>query len=153
MIAVDQAPRRFAIDLTAPALEVRLVGTADLGALIPIQTKPAQVRDDRPQPFGNDPSRIRVGNAKHKLAAMPARVQPVEGCRDRIPNVNGSTWGRFETSANFGHCSPAAITGLESAPMPSISISTVSPGSIGPTPAGVPVMITSPGNKVMILET
>ena len=34
-------------------------------------------------------------------------------------------------------------------PRPSMVTETSSPGSIGPTPAGVPVSMTSPGNKVM----
>ena len=34
-------------------------------------------------------------------------------------------------------------------PIPSISISTTSPGSIGPMPAGVPVMMTSPARRVI----
>ena len=33
--------------------------------------------------------------------------------------------------------------------MPSSSTQTVSPGTIGPTPAGVPVSTTSPGSRVM----
>ena len=33
--------------------------------------------------------------------------------------------------------------------MPSISTLTVSPSSIGPTPAGVPVRMTSPGSSVI----
>ena len=33
--------------------------------------------------------------------------------------------------------------------MPETSTSTVSPGCMGPTPAGVPVAITSPGSRVM----
>ena len=33
--------------------------------------------------------------------------------------------------------------------MPETSTSTVSPGCMGPTPAGVPVEITSPGSRVM----
>jgi len=39
-----------------------------------------------------------------------------------------------------------------STPIPSISTSTVSPTPRGPTPAGVPVMMTSPGRRVMIPE-
>ena len=33
--------------------------------------------------------------------------------------------------------------------MPETSTSTVSPGCMGPTPAGGPVAITSPGSRVM----
>ena len=40
-------------------------------------------------------------------------------------------------------------TGLERTPTPGISTSTTSPGASGPTPAGVPVAIRSPGSRVM----
>lgn len=40
-------------------------------------------------------------------------------------------------------------TGLRRVPMPVISISTTSPGVIGPTPAGVPVETMSPGPNVI----
>lgn len=46
---------------------------------------------------------------------------------------------------------PSATTEFRSTPMPGISISTVSPTDSGPTPAGVPVMIRSPGRRVMNL--
>ena len=42
--------------------------------------------------------------------------------------------------------------GLVNVPMPSISTLTVSPSTIGPTPAGVPVRITSPGSNVMMSD-
>jgi len=45
-----------------------------------------------------------------------------------------------------------ATTGLTRAPTPSTSIVTTSPGSSGPTPAGVPVEITSPGSSVITFE-
>ena len=45
-----------------------------------------------------------------------------------------------------------STTGLTRAPTPSISIVTSSPGSSGPTPAGVPVEITSPGSSVITFE-
>src|SRR5579864_6067441 len=46
-----------------------------------------------------------------------------------------------------------ATTGLLNVPMPASTISTVSPGCIGPTPAGVPVAITSPGISVITRDT
>jgi hypothetical protein len=39
-----------------------------------------------------------------------------------------------------------------SVPIPSITISTVSPALRGPMPSGVPVAMTSPGSKVMMPE-
>ena len=43
-------------------------------------------------------------------------------------------------------------TPFESSPTPSISTSTVSPAASGPTPAGVPVRMRSPGRSVIIRE-
>lgn len=42
-----------------------------------------------------------------------------------------------------------AWTGLRRTPMPSIDTSTTSPAFIAATPRGVPVLIRSPGNRVM----
>src|SRR5437667_5967 len=44
-------------------------------------------------------------------------------------------------------------TGFLRIPMDSIRTSTRSPGRSGPTPAGVPVVITSPGSSVITWET
>src|SRR5213080_728283 len=46
----------------------------------------------------------------------------------------------------------SATTGFRSTPTPGISTSTTSPGASGPTPAGVPVAIRSPGSRVMTCE-
>src|SRR5262249_34375524 len=43
----------------------------------------------------------------------------------------------------------SSSTGFRKTPMPSIAISTTSPGAIGPTPGGVPVVIRSPGSSVI----
>ena len=45
------------------------------------------------------------------------------------------------------------MTVLDRVPIPSICTSTLSPGTIGPMPAGVPVVMISPGFKVMMFET
>src|SRR5712691_3468277 len=47
----------------------------------------------------------------------------------------------------------SATTGFRSTPTPGISTSTMSPGASGPTPAGVPVAIRSPGSSVMAWDT
>jgi len=44
------------------------------------------------------------------------------------------------------------MTVLERVPIPSICMSTLSPGNMGPIPAGVPVVMMSPGLRVIILE-
>jgi len=46
----------------------------------------------------------------------------------------------------------AHFTMLTSGAMPWMRTSRRSPDSMGPTPAGVPVRITSPGNRVMFVE-
>ena len=46
----------------------------------------------------------------------------------------------------------AARTGFDSVPRPETVTSTVSPSTMGPTPAGVPVRITSPGSRVNTLD-
>jgi len=61
---------------------------------------------------------------------------------------------REHDAAHSGHHWPhhnnqaSATTGLCSVPMPSIVTSMVSPGTVGPTPNGVPLMMMSPGSNV-----
>jgi len=43
------------------------------------------------------------------------------------------------------YCACGACTGLRNTPIPATLTSTASPATTGPTPAGVPVAITSPG--------
>src|SRR3989441_11350030 len=47
----------------------------------------------------------------------------------------------------------SATTAFRSTPTPGISTSTTSPGASGPTPAGVPGAIRSPGSSVITCET
>src|SRR6266849_6550936 len=47
----------------------------------------------------------------------------------------------------------AACTGLRNTPIPSIRTSTTSPPASGPTPAGVPVAIRSPGSSAFMLDS
>ena len=53
----------------------------------------------------------------------------------------------YINSINCDYCS--LVTLFFKMPISGISISTVSPCAIGPTPEGVPVKITSPGIKVI----
>src|SRR3954447_7201681 len=62
--------------------------------------------------------------------------------------------------AAFAHVLPSTATGLRNVPIPSISISTSSPGASEtggsrkiPTPAGVPLRVKAPGRSVKTLET
>jgi len=54
---------------------------------------------------------------------------------------------------HFGQDFPLRTTGLANVPIPSMVTLTVSPSSMGPTPAGVPVRMMSPGNNVITAET
>ena len=56
--------------------------------------------------------------------------------------------GSLRIVGYFGIISEAKV--FSRVPRPSISIWMVSPGWTGPTPAGVPVGIRSPGSRVMV---
>src|SRR5262249_39785336 len=94
---------------------------------------------------GEPPKKFQISNLKFQIS-NPKRAG--------VP-YSGSSLG-FEIW-NLGFCPHA--TGLRSRPMPSISASTTSPflRKIGgsrpaPTPAGVPVEMTSPGSSVVNVE-
>src|SRR5215203_5911747 len=75
----------------------------------------------------------------------------------QIPEYSRIVSGRGLALAHCSACfdvssGRAPATGLVRVPMPSISTLTSCPGSIGPTPDGVPVKITSPGNRVVYEE-
>src|SRR6202022_3907304 len=50
------------------------------------------------------------------------------------------------------YCVGGGGTGLRNTPIPATLTSTTSPATSGPTPAGVPVAITSPGYRVIMRE-
>ena len=111
-----------------------------------------------------------------KVAAVPSVIGLVTGATDtagtsssRIVNVmllgeptENSGYSVFAVSVSVMvpsafHDAPSASIGVDSVPMPSISMWTVWPGlrnsggsRAEPTPSGVPVAITSPGWRVMI---
>ena len=69
-------------------------------------------------------------------------------------NCNGTSLHRLLFSdGRYGHATGrASRTGLRRMPSPETSTSTASPAAKGPTPAGVPVRITSPGSSVNTAE-
>src|SRR5688572_32841763 len=116
-----------------------------------------QAGRDRPAPriehaHGRAP---RLGPARGRLGlagfAHGDEAPPLdeEGGRPGAPAVQGAH-ARLAHEEHVAH--GRSITGLASTPTPSTSISTVSPGAIGPTPAGVPVEMTSPGSSVITFE-
>ena len=76
-----------------------------------------------------------------------------EGLVHRHPGDDG-----HRSTTSVGGRSPddhvgPATTPTSSRPTRSTSTATRSPGSMGPTPSGVPVVITSPGSNVITWET
>src|SRR5215469_7233876 len=73
---------------------------------------------------------------------------PTRGPASLFPTASYLT----ETLPRLRSQDRAACTGLRNTPTPATETSTVSPPESVPTPAGVPVAITSPGIKVIIRE-
>src|SRR5438105_6807382 len=127
----DQARREFAPKLAQGSLkrhQVRLVASRE------------RIAD-----HGNDRS-DEQGLPQPGAALMPDRLNTERG----LPNVITGCHPRSYASST---------TGLRSTPMFSISTSTTSPGlrkigglRVKPTPAGVPVAITSPGTRSKMVE-
>ena len=144
----DELVGDLLVALEASRLAVSAVGSADFDSLIPVEAEPAH----RVQDVGCVLRRAAlfvgvVGPQDHRAALRPHEEPVVErgagttdvqvaGRRRGEPNPGGHAW----------------TTGFMSTPTPSISTSTRSPGTIGPTPEGVPVRMMSPGSRVMIDE-
>src|SRR5262249_39324175 len=89
----------------------------------------------------------REARARRELAQ--AREAPNELVTQHVerPPAGPAASRRRRTQAFRGQA-----TTLRKTPMPSIDTSTTSPAASGPTPAGVPVRITSPGFSVITEE-
>mmetsp|Transcript_30628 Transcript_30628/g.99573 ORF Transcript_30628/g.99573 Transcript_30628/m.99573 type:complete len:549 (+) Transcript_30628:100-1746(+) len=73
--------RQLLVNLRSLRLTVRTALPAHVRSFVPIQPKPLQIANHRLLRLPRRPSRVRVLNPQHKLAARPPRVQPVEeGC-------------------------------------------------------------------------
>jgi len=83
---------------------------------------------------GNNESRLLgvTDPDNHKSPPQPAKVEREDS---RLPSTTTRYFTVFTKGAN-----------------PWIRTSSRSPDSIGPTPLGVPVRITSPGKRVMLVE-
>src|SRR5205823_1407169 len=88
---------------------------------------------------------VGVLDPQHELPALLVNEREVEQRHVRRPDVRVAGRRRSDPEPDTHR----ATTRLLSRPMPSISTATSSPTCIGPTPAGVPVRITSPGSSVM----
>ena len=100
---------------------------------------------------GRDAATGRATGEPHFGLDRRAAARVVDGTRVNGGDLRGAHRARLvaDSASAVGVTAASATTGFFSTPMPSTSISTVSPGCIGPTPAGVPVMMTSPGSSVM----
>lgn len=79
------------------------------------------------------------------------RQTPLDSHHDGGPIQLG--WGlRSHMTERTGSDHFLAVTGLVSVPIPETVTDTESPSTIGPTPAGVPVRMTSPGRRVITAE-
>src|ERR1700739_103745 len=83
-----------------------------------------------------------------RASQSPRQLSETPGGTPALSTAFYSTQcGRAKRSQEAGAC-----TGLCNTPIPETETSTLSPATIGPTPAGVPVAITSPGTRVIIRE-
>src|SRR5690606_12486824 len=82
------------------------------------------------------------------LSFVPAYLLGVGSARSGRPRSRGG-----HPRPEVGRRPQAAWTGFVSVPMPSMVTETCCPASMGPTPSGVPVRITSPGSSVITDDT
>ena len=175
-LAASSLPTTSPVDVSALGLDVGTVRAADQRSLVPVQAQPAErVVEDLVRLLEISP-RVGVLDPQHEGSPVVPGEYPVEQGAAYVADVQVAGRGRGEPyahltgrqvaehrkvvtgrglavvhcSASFGASSGAALTtGLVRVPIPSMSTLTSCPGSIGPTPAGVPVKITSPGSSVV----
>src|SRR5699024_87720 len=109
-------------------------------------------------------ARVRIG-AAHRGQKEPVAHGGIGGQVARVEDqrLAGAAAGedgrdlrahdRLRIHQARGERSACSRTGSVISPTDSIAILTVSPGPSGPTPAGVPLAITSPGRKVTTDDT
>ncbi len=155
---VAQPGQRVGVDLAALALLVGAVRATDLDPLVPGEAEPAPQVQDRVVGLLGVALLVGVLHPEDDGAAEVAREGPVEQRRADQADVRGAGRGRAEADAD-GYVGRACrdhqrcATLFVRVPRPAIEISTSSPTSMGPTPSGVPVRMTSPGSSVITLET
>ena len=88
-----------------------------------------------------------LGNCERRIGST-IRLSTTSGETPFLPNDSYLT----ETRQAMRSQEAGGCTGLCNTPMPEMETSTESPGVIGPTPAGVPVAIRSPGRSVIMRE-
>src|SRR5208283_942229 len=133
---------------------VGAVGSADFRSLVPVQAEPAQRVEQGQIALLAVALRVGVLDAEDERAPGVASVSPVEqrGADHSHMRSAGRRRAEPDPHARCGHDFPLRTTGLVRVPIPSMVTETVSPSSMGPTPAGVPVRMRSPGSNVMTAE-
>src|SRR5690606_24925616 len=100
--AGEQPRGRRLMPLGPLALVIRLMRTADLRPLVPVDPQPAKPPEDRLQRFGDIPLSIGVIDAQHKTAAALPRQQPVEKRGANPADMQVAGRARGKTRANHG---------------------------------------------------
>src|SRR4030095_15042860 len=121
--------------MQALRLPVGTVIAALVDALIPFESHPLQVLDNRALGFRCRPLGVRVLDPQDERAALPARQQPIEESRSRVADMELACRTGSETYAHAQRLiSATAWTAIDS------------PAPIEPTPSFVlPLMLTHCG--------
>jgi hypothetical protein len=131
-----------------PGLEPRL--TEPESGVLPITPYPIGYQNDH-QAIGRispQPEKTLPAGAPHPQ--IGSRSSPVR--RSRGPGA-GDDPRRRPAGGGVPGRPQRTTTGLDSVPIPSTSTSTLWPADIGAEGTGVPVSRTSPGNRVMAVDT
>ena len=145
----DQLLNNLAVAVEPIGLPVGSVRASDVDALVPIQTEPTHTGLDVIFVLLLASLDVGVVNPEYEGSAVVSGKQPVEEGRTDVAHMEEPGW-RWSDPNAYSH---AFTTGLVRTPIDCTSTSTTSPSTIGPTPAGVPVRMTSPGNSVITLVT
>ena len=86
-VGVQQLFRVRLVEVQPLGLAVRTERAAEIGPLIPVETEPAQIAEDRRLRLAGRALGIGVLDAQNERAALPAREEPVEERRARVAHV------------------------------------------------------------------
>ena len=137
----------------AHALDRLLARAASVQVELLSRPRPRHQVDVRVHEPGRDRAPVRVDHLLH--TAFVAQLRPrADGDDAAVVHEHGVAFERtprprpaVHDQQRRAHAGSAA-TGFTSVPTPSTVTATMSPGSMGAIPAGVPVAITSPGSSV-----
>ncbi len=161
LAAIVRAVRGFADTARERVVAGIGVDDTDWKALDPRQYDPRRIVRDALADPASERATVSPGSPALTASGVPASDVSASADRSSAPATASAPATRGWQAALLarvpagGPARPldaAQSTGFESTPMPEISTSTVSPASMKPMPAGVPVRITSPGSKVNTAE-